>query len=140
MKTQGKLSYAEVVLLVPKMKTPVHVVWSKTTTEGPVNLLTKSVGVQPEMKDIECQTESTITDVDINITKTGFIGFITEVVNCADQAGNRFEKINVIFTAASKHLGWVGFSSKMINKIFSQSGKKRRGSNSKQSQDSPGDE
>ena len=59
---------------------------SKTKTESPVNELTKSVGVQHETKDTECQIESAITDVDMNSTKKGFIGFITEVVNCAAQA------------------------------------------------------
>jgi len=32
------------------------------------------------MKDSECQTESTITDVGMNITKMGFIGFINKVL------------------------------------------------------------
>ena len=114
-----KLSYAEAVLMVPKIKIPVNVVGSKTKTEGPVNVLTKPVGVQPETKDTEFQTERAITDVVTNISKEGFIGFITEVVNCTAQAENRSEKINIISAAAVRHLGWVGFSSKMMNKIFS---------------------
>ena len=53
-KTQGKLFYAEAVLMVPKMKTTINVVRSKTKTEGPVNVLTKLPGVQTETKDAEC--------------------------------------------------------------------------------------
>ena len=125
---------------IKKIKTPVNVVRNKTKPEGPVNVLTKSVGVQTEIKETECQTERVITDVDMKITKEGFIGFITEVVNCTAQAGNRSQKINIISaTAAVRHVGWVGVSSKMIHKIFSQSVQKRRGADSKQPRDSPAD-
>ena len=70
------------------------------------------------MKDTECQTEGAITDVDMNFKKEGFIAFITEVVNCTSQAGNRSEKINVISTVTIRHSGWVGFPSRMMNMIF----------------------
>ena len=68
-KMQGKLSYAETIRMVPKIKTPVNIISTKTTTDGPVEVQTESVGVQTEMKDSECQTESRITDVNMNFTK-----------------------------------------------------------------------
>uniref|UniRef100_A0A8C4WVW0 Bcl-2 Bcl-2 homology region 1-3 domain-containing protein n=1 Tax=Eptatretus burgeri TaxID=7764 RepID=A0A8C4WVW0_EPTBU len=73
------------------------------------------------MKDAECQTERAITDVTTNSTKEGFIGFITEVVNCTAQAWSRSEKINIISPVTFKHLGWEEFTFKVINKIFNQS-------------------
>ena len=84
--------------------------------------MTRSVGVQVDTKDQECQTESAITDVDMKITTMRFIAFSTEVVNCAAQAKRRSEKINIISSAAIKHLGWEGVSNMETNKIFSKSG------------------
>jgi len=75
--------------------------------------------------DQECQTEHTSGMVVSNISRMGFIGFITEVVNCTALVKRRSEKINIISSAACKHLGWEGISSKDINKIFNKTGDKK---------------
>ena len=54
---------------------------------------TKLFGTQTKMKDQECQNETGINYADMMITKMRFIGFITEVVNCAAQRKRRSEKL-----------------------------------------------
>ena len=75
-----------------KTTTPVKAVESMSKTECPVNVLTKSVGVQAGIKDAECQTERATTDLAMNSTNEGIIGFIIEVVNCTAEVGSRSKK------------------------------------------------
>ena len=124
-KTTGKLSYAEAVLKVPKIVLPIKEVNLITKTSTPTKIQTSSVGCQTESMDQECQTEHTSVMVVSNISRMGFIGFITEVVNCTALVKRRSEKINIISSAACKHLGWEGLSSKDINKIFIKTGDKK---------------
>ena len=72
----------------------------------------------------------------MNFTKMGFLGFITEIVNCAAHVSRRSVKINIISAAASKHLGWEGFSSKEVNTIFNRTGNKISDAEANQSQHS----
>lgn len=137
-KTTGKLSYAEAVLKVPKVVLPVKETNRITKTPAPVKIQTVSVGCQTETIDQDCQTEDSSAMVVLNISKLGFIGFITEVVNCTAVVQRRSEKISIIASAACKHLGWDGISTKDINKIFNKTGNKKERETSpdaKQSQD-----
>ena len=80
-KTTGKLSYAEAVLKVPKIVLPMKEVNLITKTTAPIKIQTTSVGCQTESLDQEYQTEHTSGMEVSNISRMGFIGFITEVVN-----------------------------------------------------------
>ena len=93
-KTTGKLCYAEAVLKVPKIVLPIKEVNLITKTSAPTKIQTSSVGCQTESMDQECQTEHTSGMVVSNISRMGFIGFITEVVNCTALVKRRSEKIN----------------------------------------------
>ena len=103
-KTTVKLSYAEAVLKVPKIVLPMKEVNLITKTSAPVKIQTSSVGCQTESMDQECQTEHTSGMVVPNISRMRFIGFITEVVNCTALVKRKSEKINIISSAACKHL------------------------------------
>ena len=95
-KTTGKLSYAEAVLKVPKIVVPVKETNKITKTPASVKIQTVSVGCQTETIDQDCQTEESSAMVVLNISKLGFVGFITEVVNCTAVVNRRSEKISII--------------------------------------------